>query len=186
MNNNATFDKRLIVDRIISGLELAKQSAMAAAKQAHETATHTETVAKSKYETFGLEASYLAHGQAQRVAECEAELLAYRSLNLACFLDDSAIDISALVTLENELGIENTYLIGPGAPGMKIALETDNNTDIDLAAGCHENSDKQRQMITVITPSSPLGQSLMGRYLDDTVRLNIGEQPKVYDITGVE
>ncbi|MPY24675.1 transcription elongation factor [Shewanella psychropiezotolerans] len=194
MVNNTKFDKRLIVDRIISGLELAKQAAMSAAKQAHETATHSETVAKSKYETFGLEASYLAHGQAQRVAECEIELLAYRSLNLACFLDDSGIDLSALVTLEDELGVENTYFIGPGAPGMKIDLETDKNidlkinkhTEIDLAAGCHKNSDKGQRMIIVITPSSPLGQSLMGRYLDDTVRLNIGAQPKVYEITGVE
>ncbi|SQH76855.1 Transcription elongation factor [Shewanella benthica] len=202
MANNGKFDKRLIVDRIISGLELAKQAAMSAAKQAHETATHSETVAKSKYETFGLEASYLAHGQAQRVAECEVELSGYRSLNLACLLDDSAIDLSALVSLEDELGIENTYFIGPGAPGMKISLEidknidleidknidleTDKNTDIDLAAGCHKNSHKEQLMITVITPSSPLGQLLMGKYLDDSVRLNIGEQPKVYEITGVE
>ena len=194
MATNTRFYKRLIVDRIISGLELAKQAAMSAAKQAHETATHSETVAKSKYETFGLEASYLAHGQAQRVAECEVELLDYRSLNLACFLDDSAIGLSALVTLEDELGIENTYFIGPGAPGMKIALEidknidleTDKNTDIDLAAGCHKNSNKELLTITVITPSSPLGQLLMGKYLDDSVRLNIGEQPKVYEITGVE
>ena len=194
MATNTTFDKRLIVDRIISGLELAKQAAMSAAKQAHETATHSETVAKSKYETFGLEASYLAHGQAQRVAECEVELLDYRSLNLACFLDDSAVGLSALVTLEDELGIENTYFIGPGAPGMKIALEidknidheTDKNTDIDLAAECHKNSNKELLTITVITPSSPLGQLLMGKYLDDSVRLNIGEQPKVYEITGVE
>lgn len=185
MVNNTKFDKRLIVDRIISGLELAKQAAMSAAKQAHETATHSETVAKSKYETFGLEASYLAHGQAQRVAECEVELLAYKSLNLACFLDDSAIDLSALVTIEDEQGIENTYFIGPGAPGMKITLEIDKNTDIDLAAGCHRNSDKAL-LITVITPSSPLGQSLMGKFLDDTVRLNIGDQPKVYEIIGVE
>ena len=194
MKNSTTFDKRLILDRIISGLELAKLAAMSAAKQAHETATHSETVAKSKYETFGLEASYLAHGQAQRVAECEVELLAYKSLNLACFLDDSAIDLSALVTLEDELGIENTYFIGPGAPGMKIALEidknidleTDKNKDIDLAAECHKNSDTEQLTITVITPSSPLGQLLMGKYLDDSVRLNIGQQPKVYEITGVE
>ncbi|AQS35861.1 GreA/GreB family elongation factor [Shewanella psychrophila] len=184
MANNAKLDKQLILDRIISGLELAKLAAMSAAKQAHETATHSETVAKSKYETFGLEASYLAHGQAQRVAECEAELVAYRALNLACFSDISGIDVSALVTIEDEQGIENTYFIGPGAPGMKISINI--GKDKDIEPSCCKLPDREQREVIVITPSSPLGKSLMGKYLDDTVGLNIGDQPKVYEIKGLE
>ncbi|MEI6860077.1 MAG: transcription elongation factor [Shewanella sp.] len=186
MANSAKLDKRLIFDRIISGLELAKQAAISAVKQAHETATHSETVAKSKYETFGLEASYLAHGQALRVAKFDAELLAYRSLNLYSFFDEFGIDLSALVTLEDESGIESTYFIGPGAPGMKIDLEIDKKAAINLDKECHKLLDKELQMVIVITPSSPMGQSLMGKYLDDSMQLNIGEQLKVYVITGVE
>ena len=159
---------------------------MSAAKQAHETATHSETVAKSKYETFGLEASYLAHGQAQRVAECEAELLAYQSLNLLGSFNELTIGLSSLVTLEDELGAVRTYFIGPGAPGMKINFRIDKNTDIDLKVGSGKNSEAEQGSIMVITPSSPLGQSLMGKSLDDAVQLNIGDRLKVYEITGLE
>ncbi|BAJ01917.1 GreA/GreB family elongation factor [Shewanella violacea] len=175
------FDKRLILDRIISGLELAKQAAMSAAKQAHETATHSETVAKSKYETFGLEASYLAHGQAQRVAECNIELLAYKSLNLACFSDDIIIDLSALVTIEDEQGAVKTCFIGPGAGGMKIDIKLD--TDIDTGAIKH--GDPKLGHIIVITPSSPLGQILMGKLVYDSVQLTIGGALKHYEIISV-
>lgn len=186
MANNSKFDKRLIVDRIISGLTLARDAAMSAAKQAHETATHSETVAKSKYETFGLEASYLAHGQAQRVAECEAELLAYRGLNLLSCANELTVGLSSLVTLEDESGAVKTYFIGPGAPGMKIDAKIDKTTEIDLDIACGSELKPELGSIMVITPSSPLGLSLMGKSLDDAVQLNIGDRLKVYDITGLE
>ena len=32
--------------------------------------THEENIAENKYDTLGLEAAYLAQGQAQRVNEC--------------------------------------------------------------------------------------------------------------------
>jgi hypothetical protein len=37
-----------------------------AVRAAHETATHEENIAENKYDTLGLEAAYLATGQARR------------------------------------------------------------------------------------------------------------------------
>ena len=44
---------------------------------------HRESVAETKWDTFGLENSYLAHGQSVRVAECETDLAYFRKFSFA-------------------------------------------------------------------------------------------------------
>ena len=60
-------NKTNVIKTIIALLEVQYQTAIDAAKEAHSTATDDETIAENKYDTFALEASYLAHGQSQRV-----------------------------------------------------------------------------------------------------------------------
>ncbi len=71
-------DKQAIVQQVIERLGLELQAPEQAARVAHETATHEENIAENKYDTLGLEAAYLAAGQARRVEEIGQRLLGRR------------------------------------------------------------------------------------------------------------
>lgn len=144
-------NKKLILESVVTHLESEYQTAVAAAKEAHATATHSESVAENKYDTFGLEASYLAQGQARRVDELANALLKLRQLPVKHYQASDAIGMGALVELEREDGSEQCILLAPGAGGVKLEVEG--------------------KTITVVTPTSPLGSALMGRFIDDEVSL---------------
>lgn len=155
-------NKQRLLDQILVELERVRLVALNAVIQASETATSKETIARSKYETFGLEASYLAHGQAMRVAECDEDLAKFKELTLQEFDESSSVALGALITLFDENDEEQMIFLGPAAGGLKVN------------AGLQE--------IVVITPSSPLGKALIGKKLDDEVELLIGDNKKSYEI----
>ena len=134
---------RLITEKLAADLEVAVR----AAQTAHETATHEENVAENKYDTLGLEAAYLAAGQSRRVEEIRQALGLYRNLVLRDFDEEQGIQLTALVTLLNADGSRRTVFLGPEAAGLKI--------------------DCEGREVLVITPRSPLGQSLVGRHPGD-------------------
>lgn len=134
---------RLITEKLAADLEVAVR----AAQTAHETATHEENVAENKYDTLGLEAAYLAAGQSRRVEEIRQALSLYRNLVLRDFDEEQGIQLTALVTLLNADGSRRTVFLGPEAAGLKI--------------------DCEGREVLVITPRSPLGQSLIGRHPGD-------------------
>jgi hypothetical protein len=63
-------DKFLLQQQVLERLAEDLLQAEQAARAAHDTATHEENIAENKYDTLGLEAAYLATGQARR-AECD-------------------------------------------------------------------------------------------------------------------
>jgi hypothetical protein len=67
---------QLILDKLRVDLDIAER----AAQTAYETATHEENIAENKYDTLGLEASYLAAGQAKRVEEIRQSLALCQNL----------------------------------------------------------------------------------------------------------
>lgn len=144
-------NKKLILDAVVAHLDREYQTALAAAKEAHATATHSESVAENKYDTFGLEASYLAQGQARRVEELATALHRLRQLTAKAYDAGDAIGMGALVELEREDGSAQFVLLAPGAGGVKLVVEG--------------------KTITVVTPTSPLGSALMGRFVDDEVKM---------------
>ena len=145
--------KSELLATIIQTLEADLALFFAAAKAAHEAATHEECAPDNKYDTTALEVSYIAQGQANRAQEIKIALDAYRSLTLLDFDDDTPIRLTALVTLEDEEGNQRRLFLGPHAGGMKIPVDDGE--------------------IVVITPSSPLGRSLLGRQAGD--ELEAGE-----------
>ncbi|WP_236860664.1 hypothetical protein [Candidatus Reidiella endopervernicosa] len=78
-------NKSELHENILQVLTALCRVANKAAMDAYNTATDDENVAENKYDTLGLEASYLAQGQAQRVAECEADLAVFRQLEPRLF-----------------------------------------------------------------------------------------------------
>ena len=137
-----------ITARLQAELAMLTQAALAT----HAEATDEENKAEDKYDTRGLEASYLAHGQSKAAEEAALALAQFQALPLRQFSADEPVSIGAFVVLS---GRERShYFIGPRAGGT--AIEHDGRT------------------VLVITPSSPLGRQLMGRRQGETLQLEQG------------
>jgi len=158
---NKTDLLQLIVEQLTHDLAVQFNAAVAA----HEASTHEENIPDNKYETLALEASYIAQGQANRAQEIKRALETYKQLTLQGFDDDSAIRLTALVTLAGDDATTRTFFIGPLEGGMKVV---DYETEI-----------------VVITPASPLGRDLIGKTVGDLVRIGTGAGCKEFEIVGV-
>ncbi len=159
MNKRAILKK--ITDKLIGELEVYFR----AAEYARAEATHEQNKAENKYDTRGLEASYLARGQSKQAAELEAAIVEFEKLGTKKFAPGDAIAVGALVELE-QLGEKNFYFLGPRAGGTEI--------------------EHDRKEILVITPQSPLGEQLMGKKSGDAFQLKLGKEMRAAKITGVE
>jgi len=145
-------NKILALQQILIALQRDLDGLQAAVKVAHESATHGESVAENKYDTRGLEASYLAHGQAKRAAEIEASLRVFKAITPESLSHESTeVAMSSLVELEDQDGVVRWVWPGVDAGGVKFTLEGNE--------------------VTIITPQSPLGAALMGRTLGDVFEL---------------
>ena len=148
-------DKELLHVQIISALKSHYDIAYSAAKQAYETATHEENVAENKYDTLGLEASYLAEGQARRMAEAENALKTFERLKPKNFGEDDAIQFGTLIGLR-ELGTgrdeaASEVFLSPVAGGLIV--------------------DFNGRQVLLLSKLAPLGKALFGAYLEDEVEL---------------
>lgn len=157
-------DKRELLSSIIAQLERELELYGQSARAAHAEATHEQNKAENKYDTRGLEASYLAHGQSRQAAETEQARQHFVSLAVREFGPSDAIDLGALVELELH-GAPSWYFIGPRAGGMEIEL------------GAHE--------ILIITPQSPLGAQLLGRKQGDRLKIAVGGRQEEYRVSSV-
>ncbi|MGE8439440.1 MAG: GreA/GreB family elongation factor [Pseudomonas palmensis] len=158
-------NKTDLLARIIERLGFDLDVAQRAAQTAYEAATAEENIAENKYDTLGLEASYLATGQARRMEEIRQARLAYQQLTLRDYDPEAGVQLSNLVLLADEQDRQQRVFLGPEAAGLKIG--------------------EGQALITVITPRSPLGQSLMGKLEGDEVVLVLGNGRQVYELVEV-
>jgi transcription elongation GreA/GreB family factor len=158
-------NKQDVLQLIIDKLHLDLNIAQRAAQTAYETATHEENIAENKYDTLGLEASYLAAGQARRVEEIRQSLLLYQKLLLTPFNESKGIQSGDLITLENHLGVEQYLFLGPDAAGLKIQ--------------------HGEQVITVITSRAPLGQTLLGKQAGDELEITVNGSRQTFEVTQI-
>jgi transcription elongation GreA/GreB family factor len=158
-------NKRAIIKKITAKLTGELEVYFRAAKFARAEATHEQNKAENKYDTRGLEASYLAHGQSRQAAEIEAAIVEFEKLSARAFAEGDAIGIGALISLEVG-GEQMFYFLGPRAGGTEVIHD--------------------RKGILVITPQSPLGEQLMGRKQGDQSQLNFGGTKQTAKIIIVE
>lgn len=159
-------DKHAVHQRLLEQLEVDLGVLQRAAQTAYETATHEENVAENKYDTLGLEASYLATGQARRMEEIRQALKRCRELLLRPYDEQSGIQLGALLALEAENGSEQWLFLAPDAAGLKI--------------------EDAGRLITVISPRSPLGGALLGKQDGDEVAIKVSGVAQRYNIIRVE
>jgi transcription elongation GreA/GreB family factor len=153
-----------LIEKIIANLNESLDVLEKAARASHAEATHESSKAESKYDTRGLEAAYLAGGQARQAKEIQDSIKIYQALTPKEFAADEPIDLTALVELETG-HIRALYLIGPKNGGLEI--------------------EHQRKEITVITPQSPLGQNLMGKKTGQCWTADLGGSVVNYSIISV-
>jgi transcription elongation GreA/GreB family factor len=157
-------DKSKLINQIIATLSENLALLEKAARASHAEATHESSKAESKYDTRGLEAAYLAGGQARQAKEILDSIKIYQALSPRAFTADAPIDLTALVELETG-GARSLYFIGPKNGGLEIQ--------------------HRRQEITVITPQSPLGQNLVGKKSGEQWTISQGRSIVKYKIVSV-
>jgi len=145
-------NKRALIKKIVSRLTEELEIYFRAARASRTEATHEQSKAENKYDTRGLEASYLARGQSKQAAEIRGAIAAFEKLQVRVFGEAEPVDIGAFVELELD-GEKAAYFIGPRAGGTEVIYD--------------------RREVLVITPESPLGQQLMGRKQGDVLKLKL-------------
>ena len=109
--------KAELLAAILAELKESRDKAAQAADAARETATSKENAAENKYDTLGLEAAYLAHGQSDRILQLEEDIRAYEQIDVK---ETSRVQLGSLVELEDEDGMTSVIFIGPGSGGLKV------------------------------------------------------------------
>lgn len=158
-------NKRAIIQKIVARLTEELAVYFRAAHASRTEATHEQNKAESKYDTRGLEASYLARGQSRQAAELEAAIAEFEKLGAKNFSTGDAIAVGALVELEHG-GEKSFYFLGPRAGGTEVVHD--------------------KKEILVITPQSPLGEQLMGKKTGDQPQLTFGSMKQAANILRVE
>ncbi len=157
-------NKTFLVHEIIACLGEKLTLLEKAAQASHAEATHESSRAESKYDTRGLEAAYLAGGQARQAKEIIDSIKLYQSLAIRNFGPGDTIDLSAVVELKTD-GAKAFYFIGPKNGGLEINFNGDE--------------------ITVLTPHSPLGQNLVGKKSGESWTIKSGAATTRYQIVKV-
>lgn len=165
LNSAAEPNKHDLLQAIVERLGIDLDMIQRAAQTAYEAATAEENIAENKYDTLSLEASYLATGQARRMEEIRQARAAYLQLALRDYDGERGIQVSNLVLLEDEDGRRQRLFLGPEAAGLKI--------------GAGDG------LVTVITPRSPLGQQLLGKFEGDELDLIVGNGRQVLTVISV-
>ena len=157
-------NKEVLRDQIMTRLKADHALLLQAAKTSHAAATDDENIPDNKYATLGLEASYLAQGQANRAQEILQALQAFRQLDFPVFSANSLIRLTAVVQLEDDEGCRRLFFIGPAAGGMLLPFD--------------------RVEIMIITPASPLGRELIGKRCGEVIELKSGTA-REYEIISI-
>jgi len=157
-------NKQLVLQKVIGHLKQQVADYAAAAQTSRAEATDEENQAEDKYDTRGLEASYLAAGQSRQMAETAEALQKFATMVLPRFAPGAPIDVGALVELKTKREA-NVYFIGPAAGGTEV--------------------EDQDRVVLVLTPQSPLGAQLMGRKEGERLKIKLGPFTDEYAISWV-
>ena len=162
--NVLNMQKANLIQQIVARLSESLALLEKAARASHAEATHESSKAESKYDTRGLEAAYLAGGQARQAREILDSINLYRALPVKDFAPENPIDLTALVELDVN-GTRALYFIGPRNGGLEVECK--------------------RKEITVLTPQSPLGQNMMGKKAGQRWTARLGGSLAKYHIVSV-
>mgnify|MGYP005989382229 CR=1 FL=1 len=135
--------KAELLRQAIRHLEVERDHLASAALETKAGATDGESRSESKYDTRGLEAGYLAQGQAQQANLLEEQIAYLNQLELPEESDSPLITRGSIVVLGGDDGEEENFFILPYGGGSEL--------------------DWQGQICTVLSAEAPLAVQLLGR-----------------------
>jgi transcription elongation GreA/GreB family factor len=153
-------DKASVVAAVVATVEAELAGVEAMAEMARDEATSEETKAEGKYDTRATEASYLARGQAWRIAEL-AKLRAWLDTSVAARPCD-IVQVGALLQID---GARQELLYVAPVGGSKAEL--DGHT------------------IRVISLQSPLGAAMAELEAEDAFEVQSPRGTLVYEISAI-
>ena len=154
--------KLAVVQSLLESVKEELNSMESLAEMARDEATNSETKSEGKYDTRATEASYLARGQAWRIAELR-KLVAWLSGDTAARpLTEPLVQVGALVHIE-----------GPRSEWVFIAPVGGKETTID------------GQTIRVISMASPLGSAMVEMEVGDAFEVDSPRGVLEYEVTGI-
>jgi transcription elongation GreA/GreB family factor len=156
--------KKALVEKLIASIKEEIERATKQAKDAAEGATHADNKPEGDKDMRSTEASYIARGQAARVAETVEALARLESMPVKEFGDGAKIESSALVDVEHD-GKESTFLIVPAAGGRTLELGDE-------------------KVLTLAT-TSPLGRALLGLSEGDDAEVKTPQGLRTHSILRV-
>lgn len=159
-------DKHSLQQQVLDRLAEDLLRVETAARVAHETATHEENIAENKYDTLGLEAAYLATGQARRAEAIRQAITRWRHFRPGVYDADKGIQVGALVTLMDADEKEQRLFIGPDGGSMQL-----------LIGG---------QAVQVVSTEAPLCRAMLGKGEGDEVSLQIATTRQHFEVLSVE
>lgn len=152
--------KNLLIQALVKDLEALQETAL----EAKKAATHEEAKAENKYDTRGLEASYLAGAQAKRAEELRVII---DKLNKLDFIlqKSERVEITSLVQVQDQEGKDKYFFLLPYAGGTKIVYN--------------------KQDVFVVTLQSPMGKNLLGLMEGDEVKVSNNTKATFYEIVKI-
>lgn len=136
-------DKSAVREALRASLASTLATLVHVAKDAAEGATHEDNRSEGDKDMRATEQSYIARGQAMRAEELADELARLEATPLRSFGEGDAIAPGALVRVSIDEEDERVLFVVPWGGGTELRVG--------------------RAKVTVITPSSPVGQALVGR-----------------------
>ena len=158
-------DKFLLQHRVLERLAEDLLQVEQAVRAAHETATHEESIAENKYDTLGLEAAYLATGQARRAEAIRQAAANWRQFRPRPYDASQGIQLGALVCLVDSDGKQQRLFLGPDGGSMSL-----------VSGG---------QLLQVISSDAPLGRALLGKCEGDEVTIQVASIRQQFEVLRV-
>lgn len=152
MDRLERMDKTKLMHTLLESMEAQLLRHQSANKNASAGATDEESRAETKWDTCGLEASYLARGHALQFKELAAQLEELKSMDTVSY-EGKSIGVGAFVEVEVD-GFKDFFFLMHHGGGIELKLEFGT--------------------VTVITPESPVGVALAGKQAGETYRLPSG------------
>jgi transcription elongation GreA/GreB family factor len=138
--------KREILEEVLRRLRREVETLTRAAAEAAGEATHAESKQENKYDTRGLEASYLAHGQARRAAEVQQAIEQLKAFAPPAYAPEQPIRVGALIAADKD-GEPCRFFLLPYVGGMQVR--------------------DPKGELQVLSTDSPLGRELLGKRAGD-------------------
>lgn len=153
--------KALLLEALTKDFE----ALVATAHEAKDAATNPESKAENKYDTRGLEASYLAGAQAKRADELRTVIDKLKKIEINDNETKRPIELTSLVEVRDHEDKQKIFFVLPYAGGTKLKYK---NIEI-----------------IVISALSPVGRTILGLDEGDEFKTKINNTITEYEIIKV-